>query len=161
MNDAHPEQERLDAYLLKELAPAEQEDVAAHLQSCRLCRAKVAILERALQVYRGKDAEEAPTNVLERLLTARATPIHVGQGRAARRRRLPVSLLAAAAAAGAIFMSGFWLGQRQPIVTGGRGAGERFVESPIATQLNPPRITFNPTAADGLEGLAFRDSVPN
>jgi anti-sigma factor RsiW len=165
MNGPHPDQDRLDAYLLDDLAPGERDAVAAHLRGCARCREAVATLERALQAYRHATPAEPPAGALERLLVTSDARVGSRRDPAWRRYRRPLSLLAAAVAAGAIFMGGFWLGQRQLVDASGPDAGlgpgaetvGRRTESPPY----PPRISFNATAADRLQGVAFRDSAPN
>ena len=161
MNDSHPGQDRLDAYLLDELDATEREAIGAHLRGCESCRKAVAAMERALAAYRNAGPDEAPARVLDGLLATQGAraPRRIAEARSGFRR--PGSLLAASVAAVAIFLSGFWLGQRQPAVATGIATGDTLVALRTSSRRVPPRITFNATAADHLRGVAFRDSSPN
>jgi anti-sigma factor RsiW len=154
-NNPHPPADRLDAYLLDELSTAEYAAVDEHLASCADCRAQVTELRRTLAAYTSATLPPAPQAVLDELLAGQRQPRGSGRGIASIWR--PASLLAASVSAIGIFLGGFWLGQQQTLPAVQVAIEDTLaVIRPLAT---PPAVTFTPTAADYLRGLAPSDTV--
>ena len=154
-NDPHPPADRLDAYLLDELSTAERAAVDEHLASCADCRAHVTELRRTLAAYASASPPPVPQTVLDDLLDGQHLRRGAGRGLASIWR--PASLLAASVSAIGIFLGGFWLGQQQTLPAVQVAIEDTLaVIRPLAT---PPAVTFTPTAADYLRGLAPSDTV--
>jgi anti-sigma factor RsiW len=158
VKESHPAQDRLNAYLLDELDDAVRNEVETHLQNCARCREKIAPLNDALKAYRTSEHAPPPDRILSSLRSVQTALRPADSQRVIWR---PVSALAACVAAAVIFLGGYWLGQANSLP---RPAGEaRHTVTGDRRHLrgDPPKITFNATAADRLQGVAFPDSTPN
>jgi anti-sigma factor RsiW len=130
------EHERLSAYLDGELAPAERARVAAHLEACAECTARLAELAAANEAMASLPSE-APQGYFESLparVRARLEPRAVG-------RRLPVWTWAAAAALLLAVVTPLTL-LRQPDARSSLPAGEIPAAAPpaLATSQAPPAV---------------------